>query len=244
MSSNIYENPNLTMNVRYSKGAGEDRGEREERVVDIYESINLPTEDGGEHIQKLLPAVQRNPFRTAALVLGLLCILLLAGIAVLSKLYITVILEKEKLSIINEQLNNNLRSNNQCQTEGWKQFGCSCYYISTDMKSWNDSKTDCEKRGAKLVIIKNREEQDFLTQMNKYGTSWIGLESKKTSSWPDKWEWMWVDGSKPQYQGWTVGVSVMPVNRSTAYINLQGTWMHTNNGSKQWICEKQIKELS
>lgn len=47
MSSNIYENPNLTMNVRYSKGAGEDRGEREERVVDIYESINLPTQDGG-----------------------------------------------------------------------------------------------------------------------------------------------------------------------------------------------------
>ncbi|GLD75283.1 CD209 antigen-like protein E isoform X1 [Lates japonicus] len=235
------------MNVRYSKGAREDRGEREERVVDIYESINLPMQDGGEHIQKLLPAVQRNPFRTAALVLGLLCILLLAGIAVLSKLYITVILEKEKLIIINDQLNNrfyNLRNKTYCQTEGWRLFGCSCYYISTNMKSWNDSRTDCEKRGAKLVIINNREEQDFLTQMNKHETSWIGLESKKRPTWSDEWEWKWVDGSKLQYQGWSVGVSVTPVNRSTAYISLQGTWMYTNNGSKQWICEKQIKELS
>lgn len=51
MSSNIYEDPNLTRNVRYSKGVKKDRGERAERVVDIYESAghqaDLSTQDGG-----------------------------------------------------------------------------------------------------------------------------------------------------------------------------------------------------
>ena len=40
MYSNIYEDPNLTMNVRYNKGVREDRGASLERVVDIYESVN------------------------------------------------------------------------------------------------------------------------------------------------------------------------------------------------------------
>ena len=41
MSSNIYDDINL--NVRYTKGAREDRGQREERLVDIYDSAG--TED-------------------------------------------------------------------------------------------------------------------------------------------------------------------------------------------------------
>lgn len=38
MSSNIYEDLNLTENVRYCKGARGDGGVKVERVVDIYES--------------------------------------------------------------------------------------------------------------------------------------------------------------------------------------------------------------
>lgn len=51
MSSNIYEFPNLIMNVRYSEGVSEDRGEKVEVPVDIYESadyqVNRSTQDGG-----------------------------------------------------------------------------------------------------------------------------------------------------------------------------------------------------
>lgn len=40
MSFNIYEEPHFPMNVMYSKGARMDRGERMERQVDIYESVD------------------------------------------------------------------------------------------------------------------------------------------------------------------------------------------------------------
>ncbi|XP_056254917.1 CD209 antigen-like protein C isoform X1 [Seriola aureovittata] len=255
MSLNIYEEPSLIMDVRYSKGIREDRGERVERLVDIYDGQNtstehhiyLSTQDRGAHTQKPPPAVQRNPFRAAALILGLLCILLLGGCIVLSKLYMQIIEEKNIVDATNNELQVRLDTilKETCQAQGnktvagWKRFRCSCYYKSTDMKNWNDSREDCQSIGADLVIINSKEEQEFVMKMNEHGASWIGLQSEKIKVWPEKWQWKWVDGSLPEYRAWQVGVDVIPVDRSTAYMDVQG-WMRAKNGSKQWICEKQI----
>ncbi|KAG7215516.1 hypothetical protein INR49_014683 [Caranx melampygus] len=148
MSCNIYEEPNL-MDVRYSKGFPEDRGERVDRQVDIYESV-----DTEHHIY--LPArnrgVQRSPFRGSVLILGLLCILLLVGSGVLSKFYIQTIAENKTLQSKSDQ--------QYCQNmTGWQHFRCSCYYKSTDKKYWNESWEDCKSRGADLVVINSKEEQ-------------------------------------------------------------------------------------
>lgn len=62
MSSNIYEDPLLTTNVRYNKGGKEDGVERVERMVAIYESadaledrrVDPSTQDGGTNILNLV----------------------------------------------------------------------------------------------------------------------------------------------------------------------------------------------
>ncbi|XP_049457417.1 natural killer cells antigen CD94-like isoform X2 [Epinephelus fuscoguttatus] len=254
MSFNIYEDPNLNMNVRYCKGARDDGGDKVERLVDIYESVDADhpvcTRDEGAHTQKHLAAVQRNPLRTAAQVLGLLCLLLVAAVIVLTTLYISITLEKDHLQSNYEEVQssyNNLSKSfchiqgTESQTQGniteWERFRCSCYYKSTERKTWTESRRDCQERGADLVILNNKEEHEFV---RKHRDSWIGLHSVKKSGWGDAWEW--VDGSVTQYRPWHQGVTVNPKDRVglTAYIDLEGTWRHTKTGSKRWICERQI----
>lgn len=76
----------------------------------------------------------------------------------------------------------------------WKCFGSSQYYISRDMRSWNESKQQCMDLGAHLVIIDSEEEQEFIhaliNQPYIYDKrAWIGLSDLETEG-----TWKWVDG--------------------------------------------------
>ncbi|XP_054865505.1 CD209 antigen-like protein A [Amphiprion ocellaris] len=55
--------------------------------------------------------------------------------------------------------------------QGWMYFNNSFYYISPWKNSWDDSRSDCLRRGADLVVINSKEEQE--------------MERK----------WKWVDGT-------------------------------------------------
>uniref|UniRef100_A0A8C7JFP0 C-type lectin domain family 4 member M n=1 Tax=Oncorhynchus kisutch TaxID=8019 RepID=A0A8C7JFP0_ONCKI len=72
--------------------------------------------------------------------------------------------------------------------DGWRLWGSSCYFLSTEMKTWEESRLDCLNRGANLVIINSKEEQEFLFGLNK--GAWIGLSDSVTEG-----TWKWVDGT-------------------------------------------------
>uniref|UniRef100_A0A673Y110 C-type lectin domain-containing protein n=1 Tax=Salmo trutta TaxID=8032 RepID=A0A673Y110_SALTR len=83
----------------------------------------------------------------------------------------------------------------QTCSEGWQTFQSSWYFLSTETKTWNESREDCLERGADLVIINSDKEQEFLFNLNK-GT-WIGLTDSVTEG-----TWRWVDGTpltNPRY---------------------------------------------
>ncbi|XP_037650092.1 oxidized low-density lipoprotein receptor 1-like isoform X1 [Sebastes umbrosus] len=128
--------------------------------------------------------------------------------------------------------------------EGWKRFGCSCYFKSNERKNWGSSREYCQQRGADLVGINNKEEQEFVIQLNINGESWIGqmqMWIQERRSW--EWEWKWVDRSPLTETFWASGLPYSNTYQLAATCcNQEGKW--TQSGSnyyyKNWICEKYI----
>uniref|UniRef100_A0AAZ1XWW0 Uncharacterized protein n=1 Tax=Oreochromis aureus TaxID=47969 RepID=A0AAZ1XWW0_OREAU len=196
MSSDICGEPDLSKKVRYSRKEQEDRGEWEQREVDIYESTddirdndtNFQAHEGGPQTQSP-PSVQKGSFRCATLGLRVLCLLMLAGIIILSicfgwnkseydKLHNSYIQFHDKVLDNMSQLQSSYdtlsENNSDIQEEvkklkekikekcpkGWKRrLGCSCYIKSCEKKLCDESWKACQYKGADLVMINSKEEQ-------------------------------------------------------------------------------------
>ncbi|KAG7313936.1 hypothetical protein KOW79_022432 [Hemibagrus wyckioides] len=88
----------------------------------------------------------------------------------------------------------------QNEPTGWRFFNKSVYNISTEKKSWAVSRQDCIKKGADLVIINSKEEQEFIDKSFGGTQAWIGLNDKVTEG-----EFKWVDGSPLTTKFWWDG---------------------------------------
>uniref|UniRef100_A0A4W5LZR1 C-type lectin domain-containing protein n=1 Tax=Hucho hucho TaxID=62062 RepID=A0A4W5LZR1_9TELE len=218
--------------------------------------------------------------RVAAVCLGLLCVLLLAGIIGLSVHYDGVskifLAYKTNSSAERDQLhtsyniltterdqlqtsyNNLTKQIDQLQTErdflsgrlanykktcpeGWQKFESSCYFLSTETKTWKESREDCLERGADLVIINSDKEQKFVFDLKR--RVWIGLTDSVNEG-----TWKWVDGTplttgywcepQPDNAGPNGDEDCAEMHKDQSPLK---AWNDMSCGSKlNWICEKEF----
>lgn len=119
----------------------------------------------------------------------------------------------------------------------------SVYYISSSMKTWRESRRDCLRRGADLLIINSKAEQKFAVQFKKI--VWIGLTDAQKEG-----EWKWVDGTQPTTSFWIRGE---PNNyRSNdedcveaKVFDLENSWNDKNCEHENfWICETNLQKAA
>jgi len=146
-----------------------------------------------------------------------------------------------------------------CPDSSWVHKFGSCYkfiHSHTHPKNWRNAKADCEKRGAHLVTINSKEENNFILQIikeglpginNEYGFfkfSWIGAnvpESDNKNPELDDWEWV-QDRSKLDFSNWARNQPFLIWLYKVARIdNRNGKWSANNREmSYPYICEKNI----
>ncbi|XP_026107510.1 CD209 antigen-like protein E [Carassius auratus] len=120
--------------------------------------------------------------------------------------------------------------------DGLKCHQSTLYFFSSEKKNWTESRRYCRERGADLIIINNREEQDFVGNISVgSGHFWIGLTDVEEED-----RWKWVDGSTLTSGFWKSGQPNNQGNEDCVNTHSSG-WFDTEcDSSLKWICEKSI----
>lgn len=188
----------------------------------------------------------RNPtgtkfLRLLILSFGLLC-LLQATLNVTLRL---TLLKKRNLTDSCETMIKNMADENEKlkrtqnisveYKQGWFYISNHSYYKSQTQESWQVSREDCLQKGADLMIINSREEQEFATNFKPV---WIGLTDNETEG-----IWKWVDGTPLNTSYWHTDE---PNNAGGSencgelgYFGKLNSWNDKSCQYKNyWICEK------
>nr|XP_046255728.1 asialoglycoprotein receptor 2-like [Scatophagus argus] len=128
----------------------------------------------------------------------------------------------------------------QSCAQGWVTYGCSCYYISSQRRSWDYSRQDCVHRGAHLVIINSRYEQFFLAGLTM--AAWVGMTDREMEG-----TWIWVDGTPVNKHSlqWALGqpdgaFGGEDCGDLRTMTNFTGLNDFNCNARNQWICEQRL----
>ncbi|XP_052067137.1 macrophage mannose receptor 1-like [Mytilus californianus] len=126
----------------------------------------------------------------------------------------------------------------RCGSGVWVYYKNSCYSINTALANFVDARNSCKKNNADLVIIRSKEEHNFIiSQTTKHSSGadfWIGLQRLSNL------KYKWIDGSNTNYLPWLEkprGDDTLCIKSSFAL----GTWLGDYcKKTNRFICEKQI----
>ncbi|RXN23143.1 CD209 antigen-like protein [Labeo rohita] len=162
-------------------------------------------------------SVRIRKYRVAVVCLVLLCVLLLTAVIVLCV---------------------HIHTKNRNLYEGkdeWIYYQSSLYLISSERRSWDESRRHCKQNGADLVIINNIEEQNFVKKISHGADLWTGLTDRDVEG-----TWKWVDGSTPTSGFWAAVEPNGSEDEDCALSEKGGLADYPCHDAFNWICEKNI----
>ncbi|XP_053713479.1 CD209 antigen-like protein E [Synchiropus splendidus] len=182
-------------------------------------------------------------YKGLAVAFGLLC-LLQVGLNVSLRIYNSGKMANIDFNRANETAVMKMKLNEleKYLQQGWLYIHPSLYYVSRVTKSWFDSRNFCVKRGADLVVINSKKEQEFTNQFARI--TWIGLHQRE-----DNEQWVWVDGTLLTRSFWAPGEPSDDEGKDENCTEIREHYIEKswNDASCQqknfWICEKNISFL-
>ncbi|XP_073729805.1 CD209 antigen-like protein C [Misgurnus anguillicaudatus] len=175
--------------------------------------------------------VKMRRYRSDTVCLVLLCVLLLTAVIVLCVLIKNLTKERDQQRNQLTQYINVLMK--ILKADGWMEYQSSLYFISSEQKSWSESRSYCRDRGADLIIINNKEEQDFIEKISGTTRFWIGL-----SDVDEERRWKWVDNSTLNTSFWASKEPNGDRGENCAE-SASSEWNDQScNSNRNWICER------
>ncbi|XP_069837885.1 C-type lectin domain family 7 member A-like [Dendropsophus ebraccatus] len=120
---------------------------------------------------------------------------------------------------------------------GWLLHGDQCYYFSdVRRRTWNQSRDQCKMMGSDLLVIKDKEQQEFIERTLSQRTDdeyWIGLH-------PDGDGWRWVDGE--QYNSSLFQIQTQPSGRCVS-VTKSYYYQSSCSSAFRWMCVRKAVRI-
>ncbi|XP_058626518.1 CD209 antigen-like protein C isoform X1 [Onychostoma macrolepis] len=124
-----------------------------------------------------------------------------------------------------------------CEMDG-QIYQSSFYFVSSESKSWTESRRFCTERGADLTIINNREEQEFIKKISGGAGVWIGVTDSDVEG-----RWKWVDDTLTSgFSFWGIGEPNGGRRENCVASYPTGWYDYPCSDAFKWICEKIFKK--
>nr|ACO83133.1 natural killer cell lectin-like receptor [Varecia variegata] len=122
--------------------------------------------------------------------LGVICLLLMATLGILLQPLFLPFTGLRIQPTLSSGLNIELHEGSDCCScpEKWVGYRCNCYFISSEVKTWEESRNFCLFRNSSLLQLQNRDELNFMHSGQHF--YWIGLSYNE-----ERGDWLWEDGS-------------------------------------------------
>ncbi|KAM9673458.1 killer cell lectin-like receptor 2 isoform 1-T2 [Trichechus inunguis] len=118
--------------------------------------------------------------------------------------------------------------------EKWTCCGVTCYYFTTEHKTWKDCQQICQNYGSSLLKIDDKDELVFIQSQAYHNTYWIGLAYDNMEN-----KWKWVNSSTSS--GFNFTIMSLPSRRGNcAFLTSTRITDIRCSNTYNCICEKRV----